>query len=1169
MKRGLSLLVLAVLMVSLASPVLAAQDWPSPFEVKSTGRGIVFGHGRNKVTLEVDMTTRVKKGPKLDVVTAKWNPKQSVLSRGALKRLERWGDAGLCFDLHVERESSELKFDVVSSVEANVTVTLSGAEYGGGWVWSSGRLHISLLDLKMYADAETDGERVWFSVEPGDVIDPLVWYDEALGLYKYDSLADYTPGMWTNCSTYVELGGTSYQNVYDWLIQTKANYATGGSYAQWDFTLVNTREENEPSLIDEQIGTYEFCFYDDDETLWSAPEAQADVAEEATIKVKGSSSLRINATALPTSKFLIRNNTINWDITPYNWIGFWWYGNNTGKTLTLQLSDGANARQWGFTDDYTGWKRLVFPISYPDSDSGLDDTAVTVVGIVNLGGTGITGTWYLDRFVLDTCIPVPLEIGVPDDTTQVKLYGYDGSDYWEYMRWELNGSTYSWINPGALYWNGSNPAAAGRLAKQAAWGNYTWSGPPAGATQAPTQAAQYALNLSYWGLDLTKLMLQANSSVNLYTWNPVYTSPPRGQNVWNDKGWRATGMNDRFTVGEVLRNAGSSVLLHPAENYFQANPQIKSELAKLPSWCNWQIDKAANIYSYEFVVDNDNIVPQNATVEVYMPDNVTTYRVGYWNGTDYVTFIDYGSTLVTQPESINGTTLDAAFYFNGLRGQTKTPINATIGLVDIGPVTYSDNYGVRNRAAFTIALGANDGDPAGPDGADEAKLRVTVVYGDNGEATYEFEDSTNQYYGLQNIAGNMAFLFNPDAAQPSGYLGVLFEEKPTALFVTADENQTITAFEFNVTGDWTVIDSSFDTSATITAVTGETISRLSEYTGFYPDHGYYSRNETGAPGSVEGSTLIPATHVYQKPAGTRYAVAAKVPLPPYGNGTVELSKAPLRVRVTVPAGAHYTARADLASPSSSLWVATLFCDFQPNSYNIRPGLPMKNSTVVLIDPRTGTNWTFTYQAAPLLTPAERMDIRSLTVNGTTIPSKVVPLSYVVSGQNITVEAELGHPATPMVHSVQNGNLTQATWNPAEQILRATMNRTTGQSTLVIDVGNYGYPRRITGAQSTSYNPSTGLLTLTLSHSSPRTASIYWSYTQAGEIIYNVPGYLPLLAVSLIVLAGAFSVLLLRGQTATGVSPGVFVAVAIVLLVSAIVLWSIVSAILNGSVLYLP
>jgi len=116
----------------------------------------------------------------------------------------------------------------------------------------------------------------------------------------------------------------------------------------------------------------------------------------------------------------------------------------------------------------------------------------------------------------------------------------------------------------------------------------------------------------------------------------------------------------------------------------------------------------------------------------------------------------------------------------------------------------------------------------------------------------------------------------------------------------------------------------------------------------------------------------------------------------------------------------------------------------------------------------------------------------------------------------------------------------------------------------------GRPIRVSGASSWSYDWDEEVVTVLVLHHSPSNVTVKWGLkSRAGEIIYRVPGYLPLLAVSLIVLAGAFSVLLLRGQTATGVSPVVLVTAAIVLIVSTIVLWSIVSAILNGSVLYLP
>jgi len=1055
--------------------------------VRSTGKGLVFGRGRDAITVEVYVTTLVQRGKHVDQVTAKWNPRRAVVMRGSWRRLERWGGDGLAFDMHVERGKNQLKFDVVAETDAVVEFRVLGAEHQWLYTWRCGDLWIDLWDLAS-AGATRSGDVIRIHVKKGDVIDPLVWYDESAGLYQYDSINDFTPGMWTNGSTYLRLGdGVDRQSVYDWEIETWGSYVAGGGYAQWDFTLVNTREENEPGLTDNQTGSYSWCVSDDTIAGW--------VNDTGTVrlytgnKVKGSASFNFTFTAASNIAYYLTGVDI--DATDYDFFTFWMNGTNSGSVYRFYIygDDGHSNDYWiryDVANDFTGWRRFVLPLNAFDGmgAGGFEQDAIWKITVCLQ--TGSAETILFDRFLFDTTIPCPVELGVPDDTVQAMLYGYDGSGYHEYMRWEFNGSTYSWINPGALYWNGSNPAAAGRLAKQAAWGNYTWSGAPAGATKTPTQAAQTALNLSYWGFDLTRLMLQADyTSDKLFRWN---------EEIISDGNHPAYGTSNfvRGSLGTTFACSGNNVVLHRSESYGSLITGFATGIVQME---NWSHDRAADTYSYEFYLDNDNAAPQNATIELYMPDNVTTYRVSYWNGSDYVTFIDYGSTLVLPAQSINGTTLDAAFYFNGFRNQTKNPVNATAGLAGIGPVTYSSNYGVRNRAAFTLELPADDGDAAGPDGADEAKLKVTVVYGGDGEATYEFEDSTNQYYGLQNINGNMAFLFNPDAAQPSGYLGVLFEEKPTALFVTADENQTITAFEFNVTGDWAVIDASYDTSATVTAVTGETISELSEYTGYYPDHAYYERGETGASGAVEGSTLVPATHVYQKPAGTRYMVAAKIPLPPYANGTASLSTAKLRAKVTVPAGAKYTARVDLSSPASAIWVATLFCDFQKNSYNIRPGLPMKNTTVNLIDPRTSTNWTFTYTAAPKLSPQARMDIRSLTVNGTSIPSKVIPLTYVTSGKKLIVAVELGYPSKPMIHSVADGNLTAVNWNEENRRLSFTMNRPAGVSTAVVDTGGLGKPSSVTGAKW-SYSESTGYITLTIKHSSPKTVAITWGKPSA-------------------------------------------------------------------------
>jgi len=57
-----------------------------------------------------------------------------------------------------------------------------------------------------------------------------------------------------------------------------------------------------------------------------------------------------------------------------------------------------------------------------------------------------------------------------------------------------------------------------------------------------------------------------------------------------------------------------------------------------------------------------------------------------------------------------------------------------------------------------------------------------------GRATYEFEDSTNQYYGLQNINNSWVAFFAPD----SGDIEFLvFDQRPTGLEISADEDEYI------------------------------------------------------------------------------------------------------------------------------------------------------------------------------------------------------------------------------------------------------------------------------------------------------------------------------------------------------------------------------------------
>jgi len=64
-----------------------------------------------------------------------------------------------------------------------------------------------------------------------------------------------------------------------------------------------------------------------------------------------------------------------------------------------------------------------------------------------------------------------------------------------------------------------------------------------------------------------------------------------------------------------------------------------------------------------------------------------------------------------------------------------------------------------------------------------------------GQTTYEFEDSTNQYYGLQNINDSWLALFNPKAKLLE-YL--ILNQRPLGLEIVADHNENIHKIKFKL-----------------------------------------------------------------------------------------------------------------------------------------------------------------------------------------------------------------------------------------------------------------------------------------------------------------------------------------------------------------------------------
>ena len=1029
-KRVFSVLLLTLLISSSIVPLIEAkqqaESWSSPIEIKSTGKGLVFGYGKEKISIEVDVEYDQGK----DRVSAKWNPAKSYEKKLSSSRTENVKDNGFEMDFYVIQGTPRTKFDLYATKDLTVTLKVEG-KYAGGYKFTSNGLTLDLYDLYEYAkdfSFNPSTQTFTFSMKAGERIDPLINYDETAGVYRYDDVSDFTPGLWTTGDTYIELDdGNLYQNVYDYLLQTQGRYAATDAaqdYIETYFTLVNQQEENEPSLGDGETGDYEHCVYDDDETWWTALNgAQVTVSEDTTIKAKGTSSLNITRIPGAASHDIFQHDYgvgTELDISDYGFGGFYWTGAGTGNFGEIRLIDAdGDFVVFSFQDNFIDTRRFVFGI-YGETWSGdFDLDSIRYIKFRMSRSNDTLAQWNLDRFVFDSAIPCPVEFGTFDSDSLIQLYGYDGTDYHEYMRWgdELggvnNGSTKGWINPGALYWNGSNPVAAGLLAKQSAFGNYTWT------ANSPTIEGiydNYCINIS------------------------AYT----------------TGTPDR-----VLIQTGDNTVLQ---------------------WTEVAGKLGAETYIFSLAVLDGEIY--GGTIP-----NGKLYK---WNGVDSWTEvagklgaeIQIRSLAVLDGEIYGGTSPNGKLYkWNGVDSWTE--VAGTLG-----------------AETYIYSLVVLDGE----------------IYGGtypNGKLyNYERSVTTIQAYNTTqqvnmtriNMTGNMIFLYNPSETQPAKYLGILFEEKPHSMYLTADENQEITNFEFNTTGQFRVLEGTRDTSATVTAATGETISKLSEYTGYYPDHTYYDRNIYHSTGDSEGSTLVPATYNYSKQYGAAHMCAAKVPLPPYGNGTAELSKAPMKLKITAPtAGSLYTFHADLSGSESMKWVLTAFLDFQKNSYNTGPTAPAKNNTIVITDPRTNTIYNITYDIAPGLTAAQRMEIRSLTVNGTQYESAIIPQGIVTSGSKYLIVAEVGPPREPITLSIADGNLTTANYNPLEETLTFTTTTTGTTTTVWVDSGSLqDDPYSVSGTSNWKYYAANDTVKLLIN--GDKTVTITYE-RDFEELKDNLRGYL--------------------------------------------------------------
>jgi len=258
---------------------------------------------------------------------------------------------------------------------------------------------------------------------------------------------------------------------------------------------------------------------------------------------------------------------------------------------------------------------------------------------------------------------------------------------------------------------------------------------------------------------LDRLILPTNYTDNrLRFWNqkdgPTYANPWRAETDWPLFG--------AFVANMHVNNP--DVYLHSGENYaIQTRVHASSVFARYSIWVH---NKAASYFQYDFWVDWDGNTPPTSDIEieVWVPDALDLANSTISYSPDGSRWIEYdGWTLTEGNRGENGFS-----SYGGCRHRLKITFPANDFIGDDGTDTGRD-YGVpyaRN---------------------DEYLVRLRVAYQNEGLTTYEFENSSNMWYGLRNI--NDSWVWLVDTKQDLS-IGIVLSERLENLMVQANDMET-------------------------------------------------------------------------------------------------------------------------------------------------------------------------------------------------------------------------------------------------------------------------------------------------------------------------------------------------------------------------------------------
>ncbi len=158
------------------------------------------------------------------------------------------------------------------------------------------------------------------------------------------------------------------------------------------------------------IGTQPKVICDDDTTFWKLNKGgegtiDAALSEETSTVENGTSSLKIAITSGSYSEVYIDHSFDEpQNLSSYDFVGWWWYGQDTDSVIRLQLRSNKNwdyRNQYEFIDDFSGWKKFMIPrLGFQQAGpKPVNWSATEYIRFQVIPNR--TSDFYLDLFVLD------------------------------------------------------------------------------------------------------------------------------------------------------------------------------------------------------------------------------------------------------------------------------------------------------------------------------------------------------------------------------------------------------------------------------------------------------------------------------------------------------------------------------------------------------------------------------------------------------------------------------------------------------------------------------------------------------------------------------------------------------------------------------------------------